>query len=212
MMQILSASTSDLSVCNRLQAEVLFVMPSTDMPMARRAAAQLAQRADAHGHLLIVEDQHGWGFIRIANAVFKATQSPYFGYVAQDAYAGRQWLSLALQALKQSGKSLLAFSDGKWHGAFASFGLAVRAWASQNYADGQLFEPGYRRHFADVEISVLAISQGHYIHEPRSMLIEVDWHKDSAPVDAQDHAHYRSRVAAGFEGRVTQPLLLNMVA
>jgi len=211
-MQILNATTSDLSVCSKLQAEVLFVMPSTDMPMARRAAAQLAQRAEAEGQVLIVEDQHGWGFVRIANAVFKATRSPYFGYVAQDAYAGRQWLSLAMLALKQSGKSLLAFSDGKWHGAFASFGLTVRTWASQNYGEGQLFQPGYRRHYADVEISLLAISQGCYVHEPRSMLIEVDWHKDRAPVDTHDHAHYRSRVAAGFEGRVTQTLLLNMVA
>ncbi len=211
-MHILRASTADFSACTRLQSDVLFVMPSTDMPMAKRAAELMSKRANAEGHLLLVEDQHGWGFIRIVNHVFLLTQSALFGYVAQDAFAGRQWLALALAALQPPEKTLFGFNDGKWHGAFASFGLAKRAWASQSYAQGNFFEPGYRSHFADVEISLLAISQGRYIHDPRSLLVEVDWAKDSTPTNPQDHAHYRSRVAAGFEGRVTQPALLNMVA
>ena len=106
-MHILRATTGELSACKDLQSEALFVMPCTDMPMARRAAAQMAQRAGAPGHLLLLEDLHGWGFIRIVNHVFKATQGRHFGYVAQDAFAGRQWLSLALEAL-----------DRRWPGDF----------------------------------------------------------------------------------------------
>jgi hypothetical protein len=211
-MHILRATTADFSDCTRLQSDVLFVMPYIDLPMAKRAAAQMSTRANAPGHMLLVEDQHGWGFIRIVNHVFQLTHSAMFGYVAQDAFAGRQWLSLALAALQPPEKNLFGFNDGKWYGAFASFGLAKRAWASQSYPKGCFFEPGYRSHFADVELSLLAISQGCYIHDPRSLLVEVDWNKDSAPVNAQDHAHYRSRVADGFEGRVIQPFLLNMVA
>lgn len=211
-MQIQAVSTVDMAACQGLQAEVLMVMPCTDVPMARRAATLMAQRAGAAGQVLLVEDLHGWGFIRIVNHVFKTTLGRYFGYVAQDAFAGRQWLALALEALARPGKSLFAFNDGKWHGAFAGFGLAERQWASQNYPGGDFFHPGYTRHYADVELSLLAMSQGHYIHDPRSVLVEVDWAKDSAAVDPQDRAQYRRRVAAGFEGRVTKPELLNLVA
>ncbi len=212
MMQVVQASTADLSTCTGLQSDVLLVMPCTDVAMARRAAHHMAQRANATGHVLLVQDLHAWGFIRIVNQVFQATQGRYFGYVAQDAFAGRQWLSLALDALQRPDKALFAFNDGKWHGAFASFGLASRAWASENYPGGDFFQPGYQRHYADVEISLLAMSQGRYIHDARSVLVEVDWNKDAAPVDPQDRAYYRSRAADGFEGRVTQPALLNMVA
>lgn len=212
MMQVQTTSTATLASCAGLMAEVLLVMPCTDLPMAQRAGALMAQRAGAEGRLLLVQDTQGWGFIRIVNHVFKNTLGRYFGYVAQDAFAGRQWLALALEALNRPGRSLLGFNDGKWHGAFAGFGLAERQWASQNYPGTDFFQSGYSRHYADVEISILAISQGRYVHDPRSLLVEVDWAKDSAPVDAQDRAHYRARVAAGFDGRVTAPELLNHVA
>lgn len=211
-LQIQATSTAELASCAGLHADVLFVMPCTDAAMAQRAASNMAQRAGATGHVLLVQDADGWGFIRIVNHVFRSTLGRYFGYVAQDAFAGRQWLALALDALKHPGKSLFGFNDGKWHGAFASFGLAERQWASQNYPAGDFFQSGYSRHYADVELSLLAISQGRYIHDPRSVLVEVDWAKDSAPVDPQDRAHYRARVASRFDGRVTAPELLNLVA
>ncbi|MDP3702374.1 MAG: hypothetical protein Q8R72_15865 [Hylemonella sp.] len=212
MMSLQLVSTQDLDVCRDLQAEALLVMPCTDVPMALRAATLMAQRAGAPGHVLLVEDHDGWGFIRIVNLVFRRTHGRYFGYVAQDAFAGRLWLTLALDALQRPGKHLFAFNDGKWHGAFAGFGLAERDWASHNYTDGNFFHPGYQRHYADVELSLLAISQGAYIHDPRSLLVEVDWAKDKAHVDAQDRALYQARVATGFEGRVMSPELLQMVA
>lgn len=212
MMNFRLVSTQELEACGDLRAEVLLVMPSTDIPVARRAATLMAQRAGVPGQLLLVEDLEGWGFIRIVNQVFRSTRGRYFGYVAQDAFAGRQWLALALDALKPPGKHLFAFNDGKWHGAFAGFGLAERAWAGRNYSGGDFFHSGYRRHYADVELSLLAMSQGAYVHDPRSLLVEVDWAKDDAHVDAQDRALYQARVATGFEGRVQSPELLHMVA
>lgn len=211
-MHIQAVTTHDMTKCAILRSDVLLVMPCNDVPMAMRAASLMAQRAGVAGHLLLVEDQHGWGFIRIVNHVFKATRCHYLGYVAQDAFAGRQWLALALDALKRPGKSLFGFNDGKWHGAFASFGLAERQWASLNYPSGDFFHPNYQRHYADVEISLLAMSQGAYIHDPRSVLVEVDWAKDTAAVDVQDRALYHNRVKAGFEGRVIAPELLQLIA
>ena len=210
-MQIQTITTDNLADCANMQSDVLIIMPFTDVVMAKRAALHMAQRAGVEGHVLLVEDLHAWGFVRIVNHVFKITSCRYFGYVAQDAFAGRQWLTLALDALRQPGKSLFGFNDGKWHGAFASFGLVERQWASQNYPEGDLFQSGYRKHYADVELSLLAMSQGRYIYDPRSVLVEVDWAKDSTPVDPQDRAHYRTRVACGFDGRVTRPELLNLV-
>lgn len=212
MMHFQVVTTNELDACHGLQADVLLVMPCTDVPMARRAASLMAQRAGAPGHALLVEDLAGWGFIRIVNQVFRHTRGPYFGYVAQDAFAGRQWLALALEALQRPGKHLFGFNDGKWHGAFAGFGLAERGWAAHNYAGGEFFHPDYQRHYADVELSLLAMNEGAYIHDPRSLLVEVDWAKDSASVDAQDRALYQARAAAGFEGRVQSPELLQMVA
>lgn len=212
MMDVRAVSTRNLEACAGLQADVLIAMPCTDIRLAERAAGHMARRAGAPGHLVLVQDLDGWGFIRIVNQVFKASQGRYFGYVAQDAFAGRQWLKLALEALAQPGKALLAFNDGKWHGAFASFGLTSRDVASRNYPGGELFHPAYHRHFADVEISLLARSQGQFVYDPRSVLVEVDWSKDSAAVHANDRQLYQTRLAQGFEGRVNDPALLSLIA
>lgn len=204
-MSLHATTTRELAACRGLQADNLFVMPCTDLPMARRAATHMVQRAGCPCDVLLVEDQDRWGFVRITNAAFALTAGQHYGYVAQDAYAGRDWLALALAAL-QGGKHLFGFNDGKWQGALASFGLARRSWAQANYG-GDFFHAGYRRHYADAELTLLAMGQGAYAHNPHSVLIEVDWAKDQAPVDAQDRALYRQRAAAGFEGRVRQRAL-----
>lgn len=210
-MKVHFLTTRDVASWGGLSSDALMVMPCTDVPMARRAATLMAQRAGAPGDVLLVEDLDAWGFIRIVNAVFTRTQGRYFGYVAQDAFAGRQWLALALDALKRPGKHFLGFNDGKWHGALASFGLAERRWADHNYPNKAFFYPGYQRHYADAELTVLAMNQGAYVHEPRSLLVEVDWAKDTATVDTQDRTLYRERVAQQFEGRVQSAELLQMV-
>lgn len=206
--RVLSASTRQPESWQGLRAETLFVMPCTDLPWARRAATLMVERAGAALQVLMVEDLDGWGFVRIANQVFRATQGSRFGYVAQDAFAGRQWLALAL---KLEGRGLTAFNDGKWQGAIASFGLLDRRWAQGNYPDQALFFPGYERHFADVELSLLAMNDSCYCYEPASLLVEVDWHKDHAAVSERDHRLYQARIAAGIDGRIHSPELLRHV-
>lgn len=209
---LLTLSTRQLGTWPGLRAEVLFVMPCTDLPMARRAATLMIERAGAALTVLIVEDLDGWGFVRITNRVFQATQGRCFGYVAQDAFAGRQWLALALAALQAPDKHLFAFNDGKWHGVIASFGLARRDWAARNYPQGEFFHAAYQQHFADVELSLLALACAGHCHDARSVLVEVDWHKDHAPVNAGDRALYHSRLATGMDGRVRSAELLKLVA
>ncbi len=190
----------------------LMVLPCTDVAQASRAGELAAARASAKGLVLAVHDVSRQGFVSITNQVFAASRSAWFGYMAQDALAGRDWMALALQALHRQRGVLLGFNDGKWHGALASFGLASRAWAASNYEPSPvcLFHAGYARHYADAELTLLARQAKGYVYEPHSVLVEVDWGKDSASVDANDRALFRQRVQQGFGGRVRDAALLDM--
>lgn len=196
----------------RDEAEVVFVMPCIDQDAAARCARRMASRAGASGLLVAVLDAKREGFIAVANRVFRLSRSRYFGYVAQDAFAGRGWLALALQAMNgrdQARRGLFAFNDGKWMGALAAFGMSDRAWAQRNYG-GDLFFPGYRRHYADAELTALAIDARSYCYDPNSLLIELDWAKEYAQVDEGDRALFRRRKAASFDGRVLDARVRDM--
>ena len=106
---------------------------------------------------------------------------------------------------------MLFRSDGKWAGALAGFGLARRSWATQHY-DGNFFYPGYKRHYADAELTLLAMQANAYAYEPNSLLVEVDWDKDTSAVDAADRALFLERKQSGFDGKVTTPALLNLIS
>jgi hypothetical protein len=190
-------------------ADVVVIMPYIDRAAAERSARHLAARAGVQGLLLAIDDSDRQGFISIANQVYRRTEGRYVAYVAQDAYAGRQWLKRALDAVQKTGKGLLGFNDGKWMGALAGFGLVDRTWADGNYA-GDLFHANYIRHYADVELTVLAISDKQYCYDANAVLIEVDWEKDRAAVNPGDRALYKQRVVDGLGGRVQSPQLLTM--
>lgn len=190
-------------------AGALVVMPFIEPTLARRAATQLARRAGADGLLLAVYDDRRAGFIAIANRVFRTSTSASFAYLAQDAFGGRDWLARGQAALARDKGGLVAFNDGKWGGALAAFGLVDRSWAAGNYG-GELFHPGYRSHYADAELSVLALAQAKHRYDPECLLIEVDWDKEAKGVDEGDRALFRSRAAAGFDGRVAEPKLLSL--
>jgi hypothetical protein len=197
----------------------LMVLPFVDESMAKKAGQLAAKRAGANGLVLGVHDRDRKGFVEIVNHVFAVSKSPWFGYMAQDAFAGRDWMALALQALHRQRGVLLGFNDGKWQGALASFGLANRSWAASNYRNsdqvggqGPFFHPDYQRHYADAELTVLARQVKGYAYEPNSVLIEVDWGKETQAVDGADRSLYRQRAAMGFDGRVTDQTLQGMFA
>jgi len=194
-----------------VSAGPLMVMPCTDVAAARRAMALACSRAKSDGLMVAVLDSDRMGFVALANQVFRLSQSPWFGYMAQDAFAGRDWMALALKALQKPSAGLLGFNDGKWHGQLASFGLASRAWAEKVYG-GDLFFPGYRSHFADVELTLVARQQGCYVYEPNSVLMEVDWDKDQAKVHADDRSLFKARGRQGYGQRVSDPDLLGLFA
>lgn len=193
------------------RAEIVLVMPTTDLAAAQRAAVLMLQRADHNDALLLlVQDTESSGFVHIANQCFAATESTYFGYVAQDAYAGRRWLRRAHQTLQNSGKGLLGFNDGKWAGKLASFGLGQRHWLAANYSAQSLFHAGYSRHYADTEITALAMGNQQYCYDPDAVLIEVDWDKDHKPVNPQDKALFAQRKKNWMPARVQNQQILEI--
>ncbi|MEI9927226.1 MAG: hypothetical protein WDN44_05305 [Sphingomonas sp.] len=189
--------------------EPLVVMPFIDAELAHRSALQLARRAGTPGLLLCVQDARRSGFVAVANAVFRRSVAPRFGYVAQDAFAGRLWLRLALEAIEKRDGGLLGFNDGKWGGKLAGFGLASRDWAAANY-EGDLFFPGYKSHYADTELTLIAMQQQKYRFEPLAVLIEVDWDKEAGTVHPDDRLLYYKRAQGHFDRKVTNPGLRRM--
>lgn len=191
-------------------ASTILVMPCTDETQACQAAQLMASRAGITDALLLaILDEQRHGFIATANHAFAHTQSPYFGYVAQDAYAGRNWLQKALHTLDKTQKSLLGFNDGKWNGMLAAFGLGRRTWLNANY-NGHLFHPGYQQHYADTELTVLALDQGQYCHDPHAVLIEIDWEKDRKPVNHQDKQLFAHRKASWLKDNIKNRVCLEI--
>ena len=188
---------------------VLVAMPFINADHAQRAAKLMASRANAPGMILCIHDEKEEGFITLINRAFAKTQSAYFAYVAQDAFAGKDWLKEALSVMGDQ-KHFLGFNDGKWAGALAGFGLARRSWAVNHYG-GNFFYPQYKRHYADAELTLLAMQAGVYAYDPSSLLIEVDRDKDGATVDPGDRKLFLERKQHGFDGRVTNTALLNHI-
>ncbi len=207
-MQVAFASSTALGTMNLPPISALMVMPFIDAVAARRSALQLAERAGCDGLLLAIHDDDRQGFVATVNQAFRRSQSRLFGYTAQDAYAGRDWLARADRAMTRSQGKLLAFNDGKWSGALAAFGLAERGWACSNYG-GEFFHPGYHSHYADTELTVLARAKAVLTYDPEAVLIEVDWEKSTKGLHSQDRSLYHMRAGQGFDRRVSDKILLN---
>lgn len=208
-MKINTFSTGALADQNLDTDGPLVVLPFTEPALAKRASELMASRAGTRGLIACIFDEKREGFIAIVNRVFAQSDAQWVGYVAQDAYPGRLWLLNALTTLDKSGAGLLGFNDGKWSGSLAGFGLVHRPWALQNYG-GPLFNPGYQRHYADAELTLLALNDGKYVYNPDAVLIEVDWQKDSKLADDNDRARFLHRVSTGFDDRITNAALLGM--
>lgn len=190
------------------QADVVVVMPWIDRGRATATARLLAQRAGASMLLLAVQDDTRAGPVAIWNDALARSAGAWFGYVADDAFPGRQWLRFARDALARApAANLLAFNDGKWFGQLAGFGLVRRTWVEGLYG-GSLFHPGYRQHYGDTELTLIARQQQALIYEPHAMLVEIDADKDGKAVNPDDRALFLRRQAQGFDGRVHNPDLL----
>jgi hypothetical protein len=181
--------------------QVVVVLPFIDMALARRVETVLSLRALCDGLLVLVDDSLRLGFIKVANLIFAHSRSKYFGYLAQDVFPGDGWLRIGLETLDESGADLLPFSDGRFYGNIATFGLLRRSWARSLYHNF-VFYPEYQSHFGDTELSAIAWSQGRAIFNPGCIMCEVDYEKHTRKNNAADEALYRARARTGFNGLI----------
>jgi hypothetical protein len=193
---------------NHWRAETIVAMPWIDRERALGTARLLTNRAGAPMLLLALQDDTRVGPVKIWNDVLASTSGSFFVYLADDAFPGRGWLRRAIEKMQAHRDGhLLAFNDGKWFGELAGFGLARREWLDHVY-DKALFHPGYRRHFGDTELTLIARQQSALLYEPDALLVEVDMHKDRKSVDEQDRRLFEQRKNHGFDGRVQDRALL----
>ena len=192
----------------RLSAKTVVLLPWLDSSMAQTALQTMAWRAGAPAVYLALHDDTGMGPVALLNAALARVDCEMVAYTAQDAFPGRYWLRNALACLhSQPNKGLLAFNDGKWFGQLAAFGLVRRAWLRGVYG-GDLFFSGYRHHYGDTELTVVALQQEALAYDPHCVLIEVDHGKDQRTVDVHDRHLYLRRAAQGFDARVVDEALL----
>ena len=201
-MRIYFTSSKELFPEHLNEPNVLFVMPFTDISMAKKASKLIAQRANYQGSILCIHDTYQEGFVSIINKAFKYSGSLYFGYIAQDVFPGREWLKIAMTSMLQHKAGLLAFNDGKWHGAIASFGMVNQQWAKKNY-EGDLFHPSYQQHYADTELTILAQVNEVFCYEPNSVMLEIDWDKDLKSINKNDRICFDNRCQTGFNGLIS---------
>lgn len=172
---------------------ITLIMPSIDMPKANATALQLMQTAGMSFNLLVVEDVDRKGFIAIVNETVRKNPSDFYIYTAQDAFGGKDWLKIAYETMEKENAGLFAFNDGKWNGELAAFGMVRHEWMEKNYL-GDLFCNLYKSHYADTELTMLALKDGKLSKNPESLMIEVDYDKKSHGVNLDDKELYAERV------------------
>ncbi|MDQ5895915.1 MAG: hypothetical protein QG612_1, partial [Pseudomonadota bacterium] len=187
-----------------MNSSVVAVMPYLRRSEAERSARLMISRAGAPLRVIAVHDDLGIGPIAVWNDVVPHLRCNYIIYCAEDAFAGRYWLRFALQAMVPASTGLLAFNDGKWFGQMAAFGMVRKAWLDRIY-DGFLFFPQYSRHYADVELSLIAKFHDALVYSPHSILLEIDYEKDAKETDFHDKLLFKQRATGGFDKRIDRP-------
>lgn len=182
------------------QHETVVVIPYISPERVSQLAVVLRERTEKDALLVMVEDDARLGFIMTANMVFARTRSQYFCYLAEDAFPGYYWLEYGLEPQEKTGAGLLGFSDGRFFGKLAAFGLARREWVTALYGGKCLFFPGYKSHFGDTELSVIAERTRNLVFNPNALMMEVDYEKHHKANNPDDEALYRQRAASGFSG------------
>lgn len=188
---------------------VAIIMPCIDTARGEATARLLLGRAGMAATVFIVEDTLRQGFIKTLNQAAARLDVRYVVYLAEDAVPGFDWLKLACDQLDSSGKGLLAFNCGKWHGRVAAFGMVRKNWVERFYG-GPILSPHYKTHRADNELTVIARATGAYIYAAAALLIENDPRKIFRSAEAEasnfteiDKQLFKARFKSAFDGLVT---------
>ncbi len=179
---------------------IAVVLPCVNPEKGATTARLLVKRAGMASHVCVVEDTQRLGFIATLNVTAAQLDVKYIVYVAEDAFPGWDWLKTAYERIEQTGKGLLAFNCGKWHGRVAAFGMVRKDWVQQVYGFGVVLHPAYKAHKADNELTVIARVTDQFVYEPDSVLVENDPNKIFKENVPEDKATFHQRFRSGFDG------------
>jgi len=177
--------------------DVAVIMPSIDQEESTKTMNQLIKTAGMDADFMVLVDKQRTGFIKTVNNFVEKTDYKYYVYTAQDSFGGRNWLKIAYDAMQESNKSLFAFNDGKWAGRMAGFGMVRRSWKSP------FFNSDYNANYADVELTLQALTDDELVVDLSSLLVEVDPIKHTRSVQLEDKALFAERKKTNFDGTVS---------
>ncbi len=187
----------------------LVLCPSIDQETAIKSLRLLSIRAGVQDVAFVaLNDVRRGGFIRTINNAFVSADAEFVSYVAQDAFAGVEWLSRMESQFTSRSVNFAGYNCGKWSGRIAAFGCARASWLRNIYS-GNFFHPEYISHRADNELTAIARGQECYSYDPACILVEVDYDKpfrnkeDSASnFHAEDRNTFEKRFDEGFDGLI----------
>ncbi|WP_376695223.1 glycosyltransferase [Wenzhouxiangella sp. EGI_FJ10305] len=196
------------------EGHVTVIMPSINRRRALATARHLAHRAGMPVRIVVVLDNKRRGFVDTLNRSARRIRARYVVYLAEDAVAGQDWLKTAHRQLEDSGKGLLAFNCGKWHGRIAAFGMVRTAWVRGLYPKDILYS-GYRAHRADNELTAIARANDEFVYCAEALLMENDPGKLVLDLGVEqsgkdDRRLFRQRYAKEFGGLAPADRLAEM--
>jgi hypothetical protein len=186
------------------------VIPYTNLEQANRALEILRTRAGPiNPDFLLIHDDIQLGPIAIFNHAYQFSNHEILIYMAQDVFPSRNWFNLLQAELHRTPWGLLAFNDGKWQGKLASFGAIRRSWIKDLELDTPFFS-GYFQHYADVELTLIAMQKKMLHFDPLIICMEIDYEKDSKSINRKDQQTFSHRKKSRFDGLITDAGLLRL--
>jgi hypothetical protein len=182
--------------------EIIVVVIPTIKPFEEREKIKevYLKRAGVDCLVFMLYDTVKEGWIKLHNLASSSFEYDWYMYGCDDYFPGQDYLKIALDAGKRTGKKLIAFNDGKWHGNNATVGLVHKSLIDK-IPYKSLFNPQYKRHYADPELTAIAKLLNEYHYEPLAVCIEVDYNKDLNKLNCckEDRELYRRRELINFE-------------
>lgn len=185
---------------------VIALIPTINFKKAMDISKVLLNRADYPLEVMIFEDKARYGWVKVCNMAVRALEADYYIYLADDVFPGKFWLSKAMSIMKRKDAGLVGLNGGKWDGLIADFGLVKKEWMLKNY-NGDLFFNGYKSHYGDTELTMLAINDRKYAYDPKAIMMEIH-DKSEYKNNKEDRDLFRNRKRDGFNGMILDKELL----
>lgn len=152
-----------------------------------------------------LKNEEKWsGWIVAHNWACKNLEWEYYLYACADYFPGKDFVKIGMNALKKHNGGLFAFNDGKWGGLLATTGIVSKKWITGVYGDN-IFNPIYKYHYADTELSLFAINDKKMVYSPSAVFMEVDY--EDKCVNEEDRKKFNDQKKNFFNGKIRKELI-----